>query len=168
LKELEKPIILIKFLVQNDFKPLPIQVKIQKMEIEKQIKFKIQYKINPKVKLDSLVFVLNPLLETKLKIINVDSKPEGKLSNSKEKVLWKIEDFNMEANSLLSIFYYNENIESDGTLKYGFCSVNFKDTNNSFIGLDIPGANGLENSENEFFLGGMENSFESGKFEILI
>ena len=176
-EKLDQEVILLKYNLIPEFKPIPIKIILNKIIKENQIQIQIKFKINPLSNLSKLSFLLSPLFQNEnVKIIKQESKPEGnwlnfsskfllkkigKWNSIQEKLLWRITDPELQG-TLISM-YKTDNIPLNS--KTPPVLLQFLSNGVSFSDLIVDGCDSKRSEDFEVFVGGIEKTLNSGKYE---
>lgn len=158
-KNQDEEVVLLKYTLTPEYKPLPIQVQGKRIFKENSIHYMIKYKMNPNLNMDILSFLVHPKKEKEIKIIKVEYKPEAKWNS--EKLLWKL--INPEKENKLMVIFKTDHDPSNTTM--GPLLLQFHSNSFLFSRLTIDGCDGKKNESNQVFVGGCEMNIQSGKYE---
>lgn len=158
-KNQEEEVVLLKYTLTPEYKPLPLQIQAKRVFKENSIHYMIKYKMNPNLNMDILSFLVHPKKEKEVKITKVEYKPEAKWNS--EKLLWKL--INPEKENKLMVIFKTDQDPSNTTM--GPLLLQFHSNSFLFSRLTIDGCDGKKNESNQVFVGGCEMNITSGKYE---
>ncbi|KAL0486874.1 SYP1 [Acrasis kona] len=175
-RDIEAPnasLTLIKYKLLDNMCPLPLllQPKFKLTDDNTVLSLMIRYKVNPSTPLKFVSMLVSPSTKSDGSVValNAVSKPEGRWTNTQQRLLWRLENLQPNADDTLRArFKMNCNVEANGQpFLPGNVLLKFKTNEGCCFGcFKVAGGDSKRNNKGQVFVGGCEYVIENGdKFE---